>query len=155
MAYPYMQSKECLLCFPAQSQKHWGATWKLTVTTGELQRAREVQQPSSRTVIYSFVQSEPGRTLQDPTEWPPTSYLCAHFWQNCQNKTPWGWHKGLKSCSITCSHSSAQCSLIGFCQKTPKLAGPPLVTCSLHSRAQVQSEHIWHAWKNLWMLCCL
>ncbi len=64
---------------------------------------------------------------------------CACFGPNCQNQSPWGWHKGPMSCSGTCARSPAQCSWIGIHQSTPELAGPPLASCSLHS------EHMWQS----------
>ena len=51
MAHPYVLSQEGLLCLPAQSQECGGDTRRWAITQGELDKAVEGQQPSSRTSI--------------------------------------------------------------------------------------------------------
>ncbi len=96
---------------------------------------------------------------QSPTEWSPAGDWCACDWPNCQKQTPWGQYEDLMSCSGICAHSTALCSLIGICQRTPESAAPTLAPCSLHGWEQVHTEHTWQMWKSLemsWrMLWCL
>eukprot|EP00064_Thunnus_orientalis_P024358 superscaffoldBa00010320_g24647 len=49
MSHPYVRSQEGLLCLPAQSQEHGGDIRRPAVTQGELDRAVDGHQPSSRT----------------------------------------------------------------------------------------------------------
>uniref|UniRef100_A0AAY5KHY5 Transposase Tc1-like domain-containing protein n=1 Tax=Esox lucius TaxID=8010 RepID=A0AAY5KHY5_ESOLU len=55
MAHPYVPLQEGLLYLTVQSQEHAGDTRRRAVTQGELNRAVEGHQPSSRTSICSIV----------------------------------------------------------------------------------------------------
>ena len=147
-AHPYMRSQESLLCLKSLEETPGDPA----VAQGELDRAVEGHQSSSRTGICFFVW---GRTedCQSPTKWPPAGYKCACFWPNCQKQTPWGWHEGPTTSSGTCAHSPATCISIGLCQRTPELAGPPLAPHSLHRWEPVHTEHMWKSLEKL--LCCL
>ncbi len=53
---------------PAQSQEHGGNTRRWTITRGELDRAIDGQQPSSRTGICSMCEEEQEEHCQSPTK---------------------------------------------------------------------------------------
>ena len=62
--------------------------------------------------------------------------------QNRQKLTVRGWHEGPTSSTGTCAHSPTPCSSIGICQRTPELAGSPLLPRSLHRWEQVHNWHV-------------
>lgn len=76
-------------------------------------------------------------------------------------QTPWGWDEFLTSSSGTCSHSTALCSSIGICQRTPELPALPLAPRSLCRWEKLHNEHMWRmlgslqhhpAWPVWWWL---
>ena len=76
--HPYVQSQEGLLCLPAQSQEHGGDTRRPAFTQGELDRAVEGHQPSSRTSICSFVRGGKGGALPEPHKMTSSRLLVSH-----------------------------------------------------------------------------
>ena len=132
MAHPYVLSQEGLLCLPAQERG--GDARRQTLTQGELERAKEGQQPS----ICSCVWGGTGGALLEPYKLTSSGLLVCIFLTKL-SETPWAWHEGSTSPSGISAYSPALCSSIGICQTTPELAGFPLTPRSLCSWEQVHS----------------
>ena len=118
MAHSYVRSQEGLLCLPAQTQEHGGDTRRPAVTWGELDRAVEGHQPSSRTSICFFMRGGTGGALPEPYKMTSSRILVSY--QNCQKQTR---HEGPTTSSGLCAHSPALCHSIAVCQRAPELAG--------------------------------
>ena len=122
MAHQNVQSQEGFLCLPAQSQEHGGdARWP-AVTQGELDRAVEGHQPSSRTCICSFVWGGTGGALPEPYKMTSSRLLVCRFLTKLSETDYMRVAWGPTSSSGTCAHCPAPCSSIGIRQRTLEIA---------------------------------
>ena len=154
---------------PAQSQEHGEDARRQAITQGEMDKAVEVQQPSSRTGICSFVRGA-GGALPVPYKITPSGLLVCMLLTKFRNglggmiaRRPlvqWLFIKILRLqlwleqkpaytvvpqdrvCSSgTCTHSPAPCNSVGICQRTPELA----VLFTVESMFTIST---WQTWKS-------
>lgn len=111
----HMQTGSCkVFCLLVQP---WRCRW--VIAQGELDRATEGHQLSSRTSIWFLMREGTGGALPKPYKMTSTGIL-EHV---SDRNTTWGWHECPAVFSRTCAHSTAPSSSIGDGLTTPELAG--------------------------------
>lgn len=122
MEGPYVQSQEGLLSFPVQSQGHWEATRKPSITHGELGLYWGINPATNSSCSTSYKGVDTGSTPlyeveQEEHYHSPikcaSGYWCAYVWQNDQKQTPWSGQKDQISSSGTFDQLTA-CDAIKY-----------------------------------------
>ena len=158
MAHPYAPSQGGLLCLPAQSQERGGETRRWAVTRGELDRAVEGQQPSSRTGVCPFVWGGTGWALPEPYKMTSSKLLACMFLTKLSEK---GLHEGgmraqrpLVGPALTAQHCAARLAFAREHQNWKARHWHPVLFTDESSShlAPYRLKSLETPW---WTLCCL
>ena len=131
---------------PSTISKAWRRYQETAVTQGELDRAIEGHQPSSRTGICSFEPRGTGGALPEPYLMTFSRLLVSMFHTKLSEtdsmRSAWGpddlyWD--------LCSQPSTQ-QLDWHWPEIPRISRSATAACSLHRWEQVHTKHMWQAW---------